>query len=692
MVTWWMQTNTFISMLSEIYLHSMYVPSFKIQDRTHSIHKDIHLDNRGQETGDIIDLDALGQHPSNDSLIIDEGDSDVIENDDDYVKVALDTKDAIFPLYAKLREHDTLREGNVSTVSEDEDDGNFFSGSGSGDNEIEAEEITFNTTMTHNSTESDNIQNDDAVFSDLLTEDTNSNQSSDPNFVKDKSKPLPICEELHHTEWSLWSPWIQAGDADIRYRQCPVRHAYNSHQPMCNGSYFEIRKCSPTKKRECLDTMILPTEEYDISCKGIDIDDLEHSDEIRNPYDHIDDCRFSLYDMTTNIAVKDDYSSMDLKMDDDTRSWCDLREKYVLLYTPKTVCRRNLETLCKTSTKCSYDKKRKNLKFKGDMLKSCWERFVLRSQLPEGFQDDGSQFMICQRFDKSSRLGQIFDNKRGYFATLYDTARRIPVFSMTTVRHLSNEKWPHVPYMIEKSLIEKYRGPLTWLFSSRGKGMVTQLHLDGNSACPSKPGDDDLCKHGENQALESDYEYSGYRIAQLLSPDLVESGIGNKIATYTLTNTAPMHPTLIPYWKRISAAVRHFALTNCKIPLLEKDTNDTEKDANLSKVRKSQFPEMYLLSGVVPSIQPDETLGNDVNIPAAFWIGACCIHGAEVSSFGAYLVNQNDGDATVISIQNLQAKLSRSYKYKNVTNINLFPAFDGICSSHENDVSYKIFI
>ncbi|KAL3842355.1 hypothetical protein ACJMK2_020379 [Sinanodonta woodiana] len=653
---------------------------------------DIRLDNRGHGAGDIIDLDALGQHPSNESLIIDEGDSKVMENDDDSVKVTLDAKDAIFPLHANLKENSASMEDNVSTLSEDEDDGNLFSGSGSGESESEAEEITSKMTMTNNNTESNNIQNDDTVFSDLLIEDTGSNESSNLNFVTDKSKPLPICEELHHSEWTLWSPWIQAGDADIRYRQCPVRHAYSSHQPKCNGSYFEIRKCSPTKKRECLDTMILPTEEYDISCKGIDIHDLEHTDEIRNPYDNIDDCRFSLYDMTTNIAVKDDYTSMDLKMDDDKRSWCDLREKYVPMYTPKTLCRHNLETYCKTSTKCNYDKKRKNLKFKGDMVKSCWERFVLRSKLPDGFQDDGSQFMICQRFDKSSSLGQIFDNKRVYFATLYDTSRRIPVFSMTTVRHLSNEKWPHIPYMIEKSLVDKCNGPLTWFFSSHGKGMATQLHLDSKSACPSKSANDGLCKHGENQALESDYAYSGYRIAQLLSPDLVESGLGNKIATYTLTNTAPMYPTMMSYWKRLSAAVRHFAITDCKIPLLEKDTNDTEKYVNQSKVRKSQFPEMYLLSGVVPSIQPEETLGNDVNVPAAFWIGACCIHGAEVSSFGAYLTNQNDGDAIVISIQNLQAQLSNSYKYKNATNINLFPAFDGICSSHENDVSHKIFI
>lgn len=60
--------------------------------------------------------------------------------------------------------------------------------------------------------------------------------------------------------------------------------------------------------------------------------------------------------------------------------------------------------------------------------------------------------MICQRFDKESKLGKSFGQKDAYYATLYDTKKRLPAVSMVTVRALGDEKWPNIPFMIERGI------------------------------------------------------------------------------------------------------------------------------------------------------------------------------------------------------------------------------------------------
>ena len=70
--------------------------------------------------------------------------------------------------------------------------------------------------------------------------------------------------------------------------------------------------------------------------------------------------------------------------------------------------------------------------------------------LPEGIPLEGSSKLLCQRFSKESVLSKTLGYKEDYYATVYDTFRRMPVISMATVQSLGDEKWPHVPYMIEQ--------------------------------------------------------------------------------------------------------------------------------------------------------------------------------------------------------------------------------------------------
>lgn len=70
--------------------------------------------------------------------------------------------------------------------------------------------------------------------------------------------------------------------------------------------------------------------------------------------------------------------------------------------------------------------------------------------LPDGIPFDGSSKLICQRFSRDSMLGKTFGYKDDLYATLYDTGGRMPVISMATVQVLGDDKWPHVPYMVEQ--------------------------------------------------------------------------------------------------------------------------------------------------------------------------------------------------------------------------------------------------
>ena len=194
------------------------------------------------------------------------------------------------------------------------------------------------------------------------------------------------------------------------------------------------------------------------------------------------------------------------------------------------------------------------------------------------------------------------------------------------------------------------------------------------------------CKHGERQALPSDYEFSGYRIAPLITPDVIGWDLSRRVSTFTMTNTAPMEPTVYSGWKRVMKVIREFAINECHIPV-NSDNYRKGKPHN-----GYELPELYLISGAAPSMATDvEVIGNDVTVPEMFWTSVCCAHGAAVSSFGVYVYNTFEQKPAVVSVENLQMLLQANY-YDNVDviKVKLYPAFDGVCSAPENDVSLKI--
>lgn len=148
-----------------------------------------------------------------------------------------------------------------------------------------------------------------------------------------------------------------------------------------------------------------------------------------------------------------------------------------------------------------------------------------------------------------------------------------------------------------------------------------------------------------------------------------------------------MEPTVFSNWKKVLKSIRKFELEECRIPVLH---YNNDKDIHTSRYGH-ELPEVYVLSGTYASKKHVEVIGNDVTVPELFWISVCCAHGADVASFGVYVHNEFQAQPLIVSIKTLQAVL-RIYDDFNQTDINLYPAFDSICSAEENDVSFKIYL
>lgn len=220
---------------------------------------------------------------------------------------------------------------------------------------------------------------------------------------------------------------------------------------------------------------------------------------------------------------------------------------------------------------------------------------------------------------------------------------------------------------------------VSWFFKNKKKGMTTAREMTSQCEIPA-------CTFGKKQALPSDYDHSGYKILPLLPPDLVGWDIGKKISTLTMTNTIPVEPTLYSAWRRSHQLVRKFAVDTCRIPL-----ETPSQDEQTHRHDGHDLPELYLLSGTVAPNNHYEVIGNDVIVPQIIWLAACCAHGAEVSSFGVYMYNNFGENPAVVSLEQLHDLLQSAY-YDNIEEIkiDLYPAFDSLCSAGINDMSYKM--
>ncbi|XP_067456203.1 endonuclease domain-containing 1 protein-like [Thunnus thynnus] len=232
------------------------------------------------------------------------------------------------------------------------------------------------------------------------------------------------------------------------------------------------------------------------------------------------------------------------------------------------------------------------------------EQFFFKSQPPT--EPSGVQYKkICQKTED------------GYqFATLYDTNRRIPVYSaykfQGRVTYERKDKW-----LIEPKLDDQNGGD----FMASGDAVKTGL--------------------GTNQALKADYRNSDYDKGHLL-PGQHRHSQPSADATFTLTNVAPQ--------------VGKFN----QGPWNEKETKVA--DTLTTKCLNSGF-HAYIVTGVVPG---NTNIKKRVNVPSYFWSAFCCGDNNDKPKLsGAYYGdNVESGNINEIEdLEDLDTKLSKDYGY-----------------------------
>lgn len=183
-----------------------------------------------------------------------------------------------------------------------------------------------------------------------------------------------------------------------------------------------------------------------------------------------------------------------------------------------------------------------------------------------------------------------------------------------------------------------------------------------------------LCALGEKQALPTDFEHTRYVPVPLLSPRLVGTDIGSRIATFAMTNAVPIETTLVTHWTN---AVEHAA------QYLERRSQNESKSK----------PDIYVISGTVSSNQNVNVIGNGVHIPKIVWMAVCGYLDNEMFfSFGFYANNQYEQKPRFVSVQNLQDLLNAEHEddMQEKTNVVLFPGKENLCSLPTNDVSFTL--
>lgn len=488
--------------------------------------------------------------------------------------------------------------------------------------------------------------------------------------------PLPQCQ-TSYPYWTPWSLWIQSGDQEFRFRYCKRSGPFVLTDDSCNEPQMQVRQCTRREKKPCRSMLGLTSMEYEYSCSGVELSDISLIDEVfPDLHDEVGDCEYSLYDINIGKFIHKAWTIDDLDIKGDKTVWCKNRDRFIPFYDSTKQCHSTLERFCEESAKC-HQKKKEKLKSKGNLKHNCWRKFLLGDELPAGFPGIHDKYYLCQHFArKDSYLGS--SSKKPFYGTIYDTRQRIPMMSFGRFRNLSDTSIPVMKFMLEKGLVvtKKHKGVVStvynWINGADKKGM----YYDND--------DTSVCNLGRFQAVHADYESPEYKIQQLLPHSMTGNDIREKIATYTLTNAAPIHASLQGMWNTALSIARKYAVEKCGIPIL---LNHVRRQRN--RVSRDH-PEMYVISGVVSLDDVDNTIGNGVTVPYLFWFSGCCIKGADTASFALYA--RNVPDSLVISAPVAQLEILLSDLYNTTTNepIKLFPAYDDICGSIKSDVSGQI--
>ncbi|KAL2079154.1 hypothetical protein ACEWY4_024898 [Coilia grayii] len=234
-------------------------------------------------------------------------------------------------------------------------------------------------------------------------------------------------------------------------------------------------------------------------------------------------------------------------------------------------------------------------------------RVTTFSQCPAFFVD-GQSPTILQDPGNNNRYQQICqclldqnDKPLYFYATLYDTQNKIPVYSAYNLSHADidrEDRW------------------------------YVEPQLDGGSyECMGEENQIPIANRGQRQALNEDYFGSGYDKGHLF-PVYHTSSSSAMLATSTLTNAAPQDPT----FNRGRWRVHENAMVELARDCLR----------------------AFMVTGVVPG---NTVIGNGVRVAKYYWSAICCLE-KEGRHSQAFIGPDNNGQVQGLSVKELDARLS----------------------------------
>ncbi|NXM75919.1 ENDD1 protein, partial [Serilophus lunatus] len=231
-------------------------------------------------------------------------------------------------------------------------------------------------------------------------------------------------------------------------------------------------------------------------------------------------------------------------------------------------------------------------------------QFFYQNTPPNNVLQPANPAWICQRF-----------NNRYHFATLYDSRRRIPVYSAYIYQPgpgCRSQDW-----MVEPQLIN----------SNLPKEMKTESDLITNYKVK-------LQQIRQSQAVFHDYTGLKTLNRGHLNPCGHHNTPDSRNATFTLTNIVPQDKTL-----------NGGAWNNYE--------QQTMAQNAIGCVRT------YVIVGAVPG---NTFIANRrVNVPSYIWSSACCQTNTGMKAWGAIAAN-NQNQVTVLKLGQLEAQLTQLYK------------------------------
>uniref|UniRef100_A0A3B1KJW7 Uncharacterized protein n=1 Tax=Astyanax mexicanus TaxID=7994 RepID=A0A3B1KJW7_ASTMX len=222
---------------------------------------------------------------------------------------------------------------------------------------------------------------------------------------------------------------------------------------------------------------------------------------------------------------------------------------------------------------------------------------------------------VVDDFTHTFRQGNLHE-----YATLYDTANKIPVYSAYRFDGLMNCR--------------------------RNESWFIEPQLENRMASPRMESENRSINY-QNQAVNADYENSGFHRGHL-APVYHARTQSCSDATFTLTNAAPQNSRFNQGQWRV-----------------------TEKKVATILTQICSGNSAYIVTGVVPD--NNRHIGNRVSIPSHFWTAYCCLNNNRrvISSSGFLGENTNDR-VQEIPVRVLDENLTALYHQK-------FQVFGGHC-------------